>query len=69
VALLVVACVTVFGAGVALGAIAVVSVVVRREDRRATIRDDAPGLASRGARRLIGFDRLDPGHQRERYFG
>jgi hypothetical protein len=54
--LLVVACVVVFLAGVAFGIIAVVSVAVRREDRRGTLRNDAPGLASREARRLTRIE-------------
>jgi hypothetical protein len=56
VALLVVACIVVFGVGVAAGVIAVVSMAVRREDRLGTLMGDAPGLVSRGARRLTGID-------------
>jgi len=56
VALLVVACVVIFGVGVAAGVIAVVSVAVRREDRRGTLMSDAPGLVARGARRLTRIE-------------
>jgi hypothetical protein len=55
-AFVIVACVAVFGGGVAFGVIALVSVAVRREDRRSTLRGDAPGVVSRGARRLTGIE-------------
>jgi len=46
---------TVFLGGVTLGAIAMVAVAVRREDRRYSLSGAAPGAAARGARFLTGF--------------
>jgi hypothetical protein len=53
--LVVVSAATVFFAGAALGVIAAVSVAVRREDRALSLGASAPGLLSRGARRLTGI--------------
>ena len=52
-----VAAVALFLALVVAGAIAVVALSVRREDRRYTLACDASGLASRTARRLTGVGR------------
>jgi hypothetical protein len=45
----------VFLSGVTLGAVAMVAVAIRREDRLFSLSDAAPGAAARGARRLTGF--------------
>lgn len=41
--------------GVTLGAVAMVSVGSRREDRRFSLSGAAPGVVARGARRLVGL--------------
>jgi len=45
----------VFLGGVMLGVVGMVSVAVRREERRLSLFGAAPGAAARGARRLTGF--------------
>jgi hypothetical protein len=45
----------VFLAGVTLGAVAMVAVAVRREDRLFSLSGAAPGAAARGARWLTRF--------------
>jgi len=45
----------VFLAGVALGAVVMVAVAVRREDRRYSLSGPAPGAAARGTRWLTRF--------------
>jgi hypothetical protein len=45
----------VFLIGVTIGAVAMVSVAVRREDRRYSLSGAAPDAATRAARRLTGF--------------
>jgi hypothetical protein len=51
--------VAVFIGGIVLGAIVVVAIAVRREDRRYTLAGDAPDRLSRNARRLTGVGRRD----------
>jgi hypothetical protein len=46
-------------AGIGCGGIVLVSIAVRREDRRFTLAGDPPGPLSRGARRLTGISRRD----------
>ena len=48
-----------FLAVIATGAIAVVALAIRREDRRYTLVGEAPDLVSRSARRLNGMGRRD----------
>ncbi len=48
-----------FLGGVVIGAIVVVAVSVRREDRAYSLGDDAPGRMSKGARKLTGLGRRD----------
>jgi hypothetical protein len=45
----------VFLGGVMLGIVGMVSVAVRREERRFSLFGEAPGAAARGARRLTGL--------------
>jgi hypothetical protein len=51
--------VAVFLAGMLMGAIAVVAIAVRREDRRYSLAVEAPDRLSRNTRRLIGVGRRD----------
>ena len=46
---------TVFLGGVTLGVVAMVTVAVRREERRYSLVGAAPGAATRGTRILTGF--------------
>lgn len=46
---------TVFLAGVVLGVVGMVSVAIRKEDRRLSLAGAAPSAAARGARKLNGF--------------
>jgi len=52
---LVIVVLAVFLGGVALGVVGMVSVAVRREERRRSLFGAAPNAAARGARRLTGF--------------
>lgn len=45
----------VFLSGVVLGAVAMVAVAVRKEERQFSLTGAAPGAAARGARRLTRF--------------
>jgi hypothetical protein len=45
----------VFLAGVVLGVIGMVSVAIRKEDRRFSLAGAAPSAGMRGARKLTGF--------------
>jgi hypothetical protein len=45
----------IFLSGAVIGMLATVAVAVRREDRRYSLSDAAPGVLARGARRLTGF--------------
>ena len=45
----------VFHGGVMLGIVGMVSVAVRKEERRLSLFGEAPGAAARGARRLTGL--------------
>jgi hypothetical protein len=45
----------IFLAGVVIGMLATVALAVRREDRRYSLSDAAPGVLASGARRLTGF--------------
>jgi hypothetical protein len=51
-----------FLGGVVIGAIVVVAIAVRREDRAYSLGDDAPGRMSKSARKLTGLGcrDLDP---------
>jgi hypothetical protein len=55
----VIAAAAVFVFGIVLGAIVVVAVAVRREDRRYTLAVEAPDRMSRNTRRLTGLARRD----------
>jgi len=57
--LVIVIAVTLVGAGFGCGVIVLVSIAVRREDRRFTLAGDPPGRVSRGARRLTAISRRD----------
>jgi hypothetical protein len=45
----------IFLGGVVLGVIGMVSLAIRKEDRRLSLAGPAPGVGARGARRLNGF--------------
>jgi hypothetical protein len=49
----------VFATGVVLGVIAMVSMAIRREDKRGSLTGEAPGVLARGARRLNGVGLRD----------
>lgn len=49
----------VFGSGVLVGVIAMVSMAIRREDRLGTLTRQPPGVLARGARRLNGLGLRD----------
>lgn len=51
--------VLVFGVGVTLGVVAMLSMAIRREDTKKTLTGQAPGLLTRGARRLNGVGLRD----------
>jgi hypothetical protein len=59
VSMVIVIVMTLLLAGVGCGGIVLVSIAVRREDRRFTLAGDPPGPLSRGARRLTGISRRD----------
>jgi hypothetical protein len=44
-----------FLAGITIGVVLIVSLAIRREDRLFPLWSDAPGLMSRGARRVVGY--------------
>jgi len=47
------------GTGLVIGIIAIVAMAVRREDRQYSLTRQAPGVAARGVRRLIGVGLRD----------
>ena len=49
----------VFGTGILVGVIAMVSMAIRREDKRGSLTGEAPGVLARGARRLNGVGLRD----------
>jgi hypothetical protein len=49
----------VFGTGVLVGVIAMVSMAIRREDKLGTLTRQPPGVLARGARRLNGLGLRD----------
>jgi hypothetical protein len=49
----------VFGAGVLVGVIAMVSMAIRREDKLGTLTRQPPDVLARGARRLNGLGLRD----------
>jgi hypothetical protein len=50
-----IAILAIFLGGIVIGVVVMVSVAVRREDRRLSLGRAAPDVATRGARMLIGF--------------
>jgi hypothetical protein len=58
-AVLAVAAVALFLAGIAVGVLLVVAREIRREDRLYSLAEEAPSLMSRGTRKLNGFGRRD----------
>lgn len=49
----------VFGTGIMVGVIAMVSMAIRREDKRGSLTGEPPGGLARGARRLNGVGLRD----------
>jgi hypothetical protein len=49
----------VFGTGIMVGVIAMVSMAIRREDKRGSLTGEAPDVVARGARRLNGVGLRD----------
>lgn len=49
----------VFSLGIILGIIVMISMAVRREDKRYTLTGEAPGIVARGVRRLTGVGLRD----------
>jgi hypothetical protein len=45
----------IFLGGIVLGVVVVVSVAIKKEDRKFSLSGAAPGFAARGARMLVGF--------------
>jgi hypothetical protein len=50
----------IFLGGIFLGVIVVVSVAIKKEDRKFSLSGAAPGVAARGARMLTGFGSRGP---------